>query len=93
MSNKIEFDQNEDHVFGKFQWEIEPKCCDLLKTAIEEDKFVFCSNFTGDGKNQFYIMPVDAEGYLVKSSGIPISFCPWCGTQIKGRKLYKKREA
>jgi len=55
MSNRIEVDQNEDHIGGNFQWELEPHCqCGMLTKAVE-DKFVFVSNFTADGFNQFYI--------------------------------------
>lgn len=90
MSDRIELDQNDDHVGGRFQWEREPSCCSQLKAAIDEDKFIFVSNFVDgeNGPNSFYMMPVDADGYLARSKGVQISHCPWCGTAIDARKHY-----
>ena len=82
---------NEDHVGGFFQWEIEPACsCGKVKQAID-DRFLFVSNFIFDGFNQFYMMPLSADGSLVRSGGVPIQNCPWCGDRIKGRKLYPRK--
>ena len=84
----MDLNLKQDHVFGGFRWEIEPKCkCGRLLEAVK-DKFVFVSNFTEEGQNHFYIMPLDADGDLAKSSGIPIQYCPWCGDKITGRKKY-----
>jgi hypothetical protein len=90
MARQIDVDQNDDHVGGNFEWELKPKCsCGRLEDAVD-DRFIFVSNFTDDGFNQFYFLPVDADGFLAKSSGIPISNCPWCGDEIKTRKKYPK---
>jgi len=90
MSDRVKIEQNEDHVGGKFTWEREPSCCSRLKAAVDEDHFIFVSNSVdGDeGSNQFYMMPVDAEGYLVRSNGVQIVNCPWCGADIDARKKY-----
>jgi hypothetical protein len=77
-----------DHIGGGFKWEKEPECtCGRLKEAVI-DGFIFVSNFNDNGSNMFYMMPVNAEGELVRSNGVPISFCPWCGDKIFGHKLY-----
>lgn len=90
MSKRIDFEQNEDHVGGKFSWKREPSCCSLLKAAVDEDRFVFVSSFVEgkDGPNSFYMMPVDADGYLVRNNGVSIVHCPWCGAKIDARKSY-----
>jgi hypothetical protein len=91
MAKQIDVHQNDDHVGGAFKWEVEPKCkCGKVKEAVD-DKFLFVSNFTDDGWNQFYMLPVDADGYLFRSNGLPISHCPWCGDSIKGRKKYPQK--
>jgi hypothetical protein len=91
MSNQIPVDQNEDHIGGNFTWEIEPKCsCGKIKEAVD-DQFLFVSNFTDEGFNQFYMLPVAADGTLFRSDGLPISHCPWCGDKIKGRKKYPSK--
>lgn len=85
--------QNKDHIGGNFQWEIPPKCsCGMFRKAIDEDKFIFVSNFTDGRWNTFYIMPLAADGGLARSDGIPISNCPWCGDKIKARKLYPSED-
>lgn len=77
-----------NHIGGNFEWEIEPSCsCGRLKEAVEE-RFLFVSNFTDGGDNQFYMMPLDSGGDLFRSEGLPISNCPWCGDKIKARKKY-----
>lgn len=92
MSGKIEFEQNIDHIGANFEWDIEPKCtCGLLKKAVDE-QFIFVSNFTSDGFNSFYMMPITADGYLMRENGLPISHCPWCGDEIKGKKKYANSE-
>ncbi len=91
MSDKIHIEQNHDHIGGNFKWEIEPTCkCGKIKDATEE-KFVFVSNFTNRGFNQFYMMPVTADGYLFRDDGVQISHCPWCGDEIKGKKKYPSK--
>jgi hypothetical protein len=86
-----ELRMNEDHVGGHFRWEVEPACrCGKTKQAVE-DGFLFVSNFADQGFNQFYIMPLAADGELFRSSGVPILNCPWCGDPIKGKKLYPKK--
>jgi len=81
---------NEDHVGGHFNWKVEPKCsCGRLLKAVEE-RFVFVSNFTDENSNQFYMMPMMADGTLARENGVPISNCPWCGDKIRGLKLYPK---
>ena len=88
MSTKIDVDQNKDHIGGNFEWDVEPKCsCGKIKKAVD-DRFLFVSNFVGDEFNDFYILPVDADGYLFRSSGVPITHCPWCGDAIRGKKKY-----
>jgi hypothetical protein len=93
MAWQIDIDQKIDHVGGNFEWEKKPKCsCGKLIQAIDEYKFIFVSNFT-DGKgddehNVFYMLPVDADGSLVRSKGVTIQNCPWCGDPIQGRKKY-----
>jgi hypothetical protein len=88
MSGKIDLGLKPDHVGGGFKWEMEPTCsCGRLKDAVAE-RFIFVSNFNDNGSNIFYMMPVDADGDLVRSDGIPISFCPWCGEKIFGHKFY-----
>lgn len=81
---------NEDHIGGNFKWEVAPSCCSLLKSAVDEEKFVFVSNFTDGGNNSLYMMPVADDGSFARSNGIPIGFCPWCGTKIAVRKKYPK---
>lgn len=77
-----------DHVGGGFEWNKEPHCtCGRLNEAVANG-FIFVSNFSDNGSNIFYIMLVNAEGDLVRSTGVPISFCPWCGEKIFGHKLY-----
>jgi hypothetical protein len=88
--------QNKDHVWPNFKWEKRPNCkCGMLVRAVEEEKFVFVSNFSdgqGDQKsNMFYIMPLASDGEFVRSDGLPIHHCPWCGDKIVGRKLYPKK--
>jgi len=93
MADQIRIDQHDDHVGGNFKWEREPSCCSMLKAAVDEDRFIFVSNFV-DGKkgpNSFYMMPVDADGYLVRSNGVQIVHCPWCGAKIDGRKAYQAK--
>lgn len=86
--SKIAFEQNADHVGGSFAWEKEPACCELLKLAVDDEKFVFVSNFTEGGNNLFYFMPLASDGSLARSDGVTISYCPWCGTKIQARKKY-----
>jgi len=90
LPNRIQFTQNADHIGGAFKWEREPSCCSLLKDAVDEEQFVFVSNFVDgkDGPNSFYIMPLTADGSLARSDGVGIAFCPWCGTKIDARKRY-----
>lgn len=91
MSKKIDVDQNKDHIGGNFEWEIAPKCsCGMTAKAVE-DKFIFVSNFTADGFNQFYMLPVDADGYLARDDGVMFSHCPWCGDELKARKKYPSK--
>ena len=88
MSTKIDVDQNKDHIGGNFEWDVDPKCsCGKIKKAVD-DRFLFVSNYVGDEFNSFYILPVDADGYLFNSSGVPITHCPWCGDAIRGKKKY-----
>ena len=85
---KINIEQEKNHIGGNFKWEIEPNCkCGIFKKAVEE-QFIFASNITNDGFNTFYMMPVTADGYLIRENGVPISHCPWCGDEIKGKKNY-----
>ncbi|WP_082467878.1 MULTISPECIES: hypothetical protein [unclassified Sphingomonas] len=93
MADRINIEQNADHVGGKFKWEREPSCCDRLKLAVDDDRFIFVSNFVdgAEGSNTFYMMPVDSEGYLVRSKGVVIEHCPWCGSKIDGRKRYPRK--
>lgn len=86
---QIDLGLKPDHVGGGFEWEREP-CCDLLKAAVDEERFVFVSNFVGglEKANSFYIMTLDADGRLARSDGLTISYCPWCGTKINARKHY-----
>ena len=97
MARQIDVHHVNDHIAGNFQWEKEPTCsCGKLKEAVD-DQILFVSNFVaGEGNeetNQFYMMPVDAEGHLVRSKGIPITNCPWCGDRIVGRKKYPTQPA
>jgi len=88
MSNKIDFDLKPDHIGGGFEWEHEPKCsCGRLKDAVTEG-FIFVSNVTDEGSNMFYMMPIQADGTLVRNTGVPITHCPWCGDKISGHKKY-----
>lgn len=88
MTGKIDIEQQKDHIGGNFEWDVEPDCkCGLLKKAVEE-QFIFVSNFTNHGFNSFYMMPITADGYPIRDSGVPISNCPWCGDEIKGKKKY-----
>lgn len=81
--------QNHDHIGGNFDWEFAPDCsCGLLKAAIDEEKFLFVSNFT-DGKwNVCYMVPLASDGQPVRSNGVNISYCPWCGDRITVKKRY-----
>jgi hypothetical protein len=88
MAKQIDVEQNIDHIGGNFEWEIEPTCsCGKIKEAVEE-QFIFVSNFVSGDYNSFYFLPVSSDGFLFRSNGIPISYCPWCGDEIKGRKKY-----
>jgi hypothetical protein len=92
MGNQLRIGQNEDHIGGNFEWEVEPSCgCGRIKEAVA-DKFLFVSNFTDGGFNLFYMLPVAADGTLFRSDGVPISHCPWCGDKIKGRKKYSAKD-
>ncbi len=90
MAKQIDIEQNASHVWDNFEWEREPECsCGRLIQAVKE-KFVFVSNIV-DGEspneiNQFYMMPVNANGFLTRRHGVGISYCPWCGDKIVGRK-------
>lgn len=90
MSNRIVVDQNDDHVWPNFEWEVAPSCCENLQAAVQDDKFIFVSNFVDSegAPNHFYMLPVNSEGYLARSNGIPISHCPWCGNKMEGKKKY-----
>lgn len=87
-SHTVHVDQQPNHIGGNFEWEIPPSCCDLLRAAIDEERFVFVSNFTEGGYNMTYILPVTADAYLARSDGVSLAFCPWCGTKIALRKHY-----
>ena len=93
MSEKMKIDQKADHIGGNFEWEKPPKCCGMLKDAVDEEKFIFVSNFTSNDENVFYMMPVMSEGYFARNNGITISHCPWCGTKITGRKRYPLKQS
>ncbi|PBB31176.1 hypothetical protein [Mesorhizobium sp. WSM3868] len=84
----MEFDQNKDHIGGNFEWDVAPSCCDLLRGAVDEEKFIFVSNFASKGSNSFYMMPVTSDGYFARESGVTINHCPWCETKISGTKKY-----
>jgi hypothetical protein len=90
MSNHIDVHQNNDHIGGNFEWAVEPSCCSLLKDAVDEERFIFVSNFVDKkgGPNTFYMLPVTSDGHLARSDGVQISHCPWCGTKIDARKQY-----
>lgn len=88
MNSNNKLGMNHDHVGGSFKWEIEPACCEMLKDSVAE-QFVFVSNFTDEQFNQFYMMPLMANGELFRSDGLPIQHCPWCGEKIRARKLYE----
>ena len=92
MSESIRLNLKEDHVAGGFEWEIAPNCCDELKQALDA-RFVFVSNITDYGANQFYIMPLDSDGSLFRRKGVEISHCPWCGEKIIARKKYGNQKA
>jgi hypothetical protein len=88
MTNKLDIRLKPDHVGGGFEWERAPHCsCGQLKKAVE-DKFIFVSNFTDQDSNLFYMLPVNADGTLVKNDGVTIACCPWCGDKIAGHKKY-----
>lgn len=89
---RIDLGLKHDHVGGGFEWEREP-CCDLLKAAVDDERFVFVSNFVGgpEKSNSFYIMALDADGGLARSNGLAIAHCPWCGAQINARKHYPEK--
>jgi hypothetical protein len=90
MSGNLKLNLKPDHIGGGFDWEFEPNCsCGRLKDAVSE-RLIFVSNFTNEGSNIFYMMPVGADGELFRTDGVPISHCPWCGDKIKGHKLYPK---
>ena len=88
MADRMDVDQNEDHIGGNFKWDVPPQCCDMLLMAVEDEKFIFVSNFVSKGENNFYMMPVTSDGYFARDSGIVISHCPWCGTKITAKKHY-----
>lgn len=86
---KIEIAIPEDHVEGGFKWSKAPTCrCGQLAHAFEE-KFFFVSNFTDGDEATVYMMPVDAAGFMVRSSGVAIANCPWCGDKIRVSKSHK----
>jgi hypothetical protein len=88
MGNKLDLNLKPDHVGGGFEWDREPHCsCGRLKKAIDEG-FIFVSNFTDEGSNLFYMLPVRADGTLFRTDGVSISRCPWCGDKITGHKKY-----
>jgi len=92
MARQIDVDQNKDHVGGNFTWAIQPSCCDLLKSAVDEERFIFVGNMGTKASNNFYMLPVTNEGYLARTDGVGISYCPWCGTKIAGKKLYPNKK-
>lgn len=82
---------NRDHVGGSFEWEVEPACkCGQVKRGVEE-RFIFVGNFVSGGYNNFYMMPLQADGSLAHDDGIPIQYCPWCGEEILGAKHYSTK--
>lgn len=96
MAGQIELDLKPKHIGGNIKWAKKPTCsCGNLIAAIEDDKFVFVSDFVfGEGDDQyngFYMMPVGADGYLTRSKGVAIENCPWCGDPIRGLKKYPKK--
>lgn len=74
------------HVEGGFKWSKPPKCkCGQLAHAFEE-KFFFVSNFVDGDDAMVYMMPVDSNGHFVRSTGVAIAYCPWCGDKIQVNK-------
>lgn len=84
----------ENHVGGFFEWAIEPNCkCGMLKSAVEEG-FMFVGNFVdAERGNNFYFMPLLADGTLARDDGVSMLYCPWCGDEIRGSKHYPKRSS
>jgi hypothetical protein len=78
----------DDHTADTFEWETAPSCCDRFDAAIAE-KAVYVSNTAQGGYNLCYLMLVTADGDWLRSDGIPIDFCPFCGKQILVRKMYR----
>jgi hypothetical protein len=90
MSNELDLNLKPDHVGGGFEWEREPNCsCGRVKQGVD-DGYIFVSNFTDQDSDVFYILPVGANGTLVKRDGVPIAYCPWCGNKITGHKKYQQ---
>jgi hypothetical protein len=89
LPSKVDLAIPKDHVSGGFHWDKKPQCkCGRLEKAFEE-KFFFASNVADDGLTIVYMHPVDSDGYLVRSKGVEVAYCPWCGDKIKVHKKYK----
>lgn len=79
----------DNHIAGDFEWETAPVCsCGGVLRAIEEG-FMFVGNVVSAESNNFYIMPLCADGTQPsRGDGVSVLFCPWCGDRIAGRKQY-----
>jgi hypothetical protein len=90
MSDRNYLTVSADDVWGNFSWALPPDCrCGQLRKAVE-DGLIFVSDTVlekGEGQtNQFYILPVQGDGFFALNEGVAISCCPWCGDAISGRK-------
>jgi hypothetical protein len=88
MEDAMNLNLEPNHIAGGFEWEKAPSCsCGLLAKAFEE-KVIFASNITDEGRNLCYVFLLDSDGNLHRSDGTTIAYCPWCGDKIEIRKKY-----
>ena len=86
----IRVDVSADDVWGSFDWEVRPRCsCGQLALAVENGIIFVSPQQFGQGEhasNMFYWLPVQGDGFFALNEGIAISYCPWCGDKIIGKR-------
>ena len=79
------YEPNPEHVPGNFEWEVPPACqCGMLKNCFDE-RLIFVSNSIYEGHARCYVVLLNDKG---EASEAVIQRCPWCGDEIKVRKVF-----
>lgn len=78
----------DNHTPSEFEYDIAPSCCESFKASFSNGG-IFLSDFASGGANICYVMLVTAEGEWLRPAGVPITFCPFCGSKINVRKKYR----